>query len=187
MQLKWKFTWGCQGCCIPWHVSFNWLTSRCDGKNQCRGLWGSNSYRIFQFGGLSCFSPFEIQIILSFVWEIAGPLRSRFWDVTSPTISEGLELSISEGAELSTEAIHSVIYHYGPCKRSQRLLANETQHCWAQHVASVCTPCCVLLRLVGSCRMKFETGQTSSNNFQQAATTRNNTQHGVQTLVTCWA
>ena len=41
------------------------------------------------------------------------------------------------------------------------LLANKTQHCWAQHVASVCTPCCVLLRLVGSCWMKFETGQTS--------------------------
>ena len=35
------------------------------------------------------------------------------------------------------------------------------QHCWAQHVASVCTPCCVLLRLAGSCWMKFETGQTS--------------------------
>ena len=41
----------------------------------------------------------------------------------------------------------------GPCKR--------WQHCWSQHVASVCTPCCVLLRLVGSCWMKFETGQTS--------------------------
>ena len=78
----------------------------------------------------------------------------------------------------------------GPCKRSQ--------HCWptrrnivgpkmlrafAHHV--VC--CCLLLRLVGSCWMKFETGQTSSNNFQQVATTRNNTQHGVQTLATCWA
>ena len=41
----------------------------------------------------------------------------------------------------------------GPCKRSQ--------HCFAQLVASVCTPCYVLLRLVGSCWMKFETGQTS--------------------------
>ena len=41
------------------------------------------------------------------------------------------------------------------------LLANKTQRCWAQHVPSVCTPCCVLLRLVGSCWMKFETGQTS--------------------------
>ena len=54
---------------------------------------------------------------------------------------------------------------------------------FAHHV--VC--CCVLLRLVGSCWMKFETGQTSSNNLQQVATTRNNTQHGVQTLGTCWA
>ena len=47
--------------------------------------------------------------------------------------------------------------------------------------------CCVLLRLVATCWMKFETGQTSSNTFQQVATTRNNTQHGVQTLATCWA
>ena len=72
-----------------------------------------------------------------------------------------------------------------PVQTLATLLANKTQHCWAQHVASVCTLCCVLLRLVGSCWMKFETGQTSSNNFQQVAT-RNNTQHGVQTLATCW-
>ena len=30
-------------------------------------------------------------------------------------------------------------------------LANKTQHCWAQHVASVCTPCCVLSRVVATC------------------------------------
>ena len=34
---------------------------------------------------------------------------------------------------------------------------------------------------------QFKTGQTSSNNFQQVATTGNNTQHVVQTLATCWA
>ena len=34
---------------------------------------------------------------------------------------------------------------------------------------------------------QFDQFQTSSNNFQQVATTRNNTQHGVQTLATCWA
>ena len=32
--------------------------------------------------------------------------------------------------------------------------------------------------------LKFDQFQTSSNNFQQVATTRNNTQHGVQTLAT---
>ena len=78
----------------------------------------------------------------------------------------------------------------GPCKRSQ--------HCWPTRrnivgpnmlraFAHQVVCCCVLLRLVGSCWMKFESGQTSSNNFQQVATTRNNTQHGVQTLATCWA
>ena len=28
------------------------------------------------------------------------------------------------------------------------LLANNSQHCWMLHVASVCTPCCMLLRVV---------------------------------------
>ena len=34
--------------------------------------------------------------------------------------------------------------------------------------------------------MKFDQFQTSSKKLQQVATTRNNTQHGVQTLATCW-
>ena len=67
-------------------------------------------------------------------------------------------------------------FNLRPVQTLAILLANKTQQCGAQHVASVCTPCCVLLRVVGSCQMKFETGQTSSN-----------TQHGVQTLATCWA
>ena len=29
--------------------------------------------------------------------------------------------------------------------------ANNSQHCWMLHVASVCTPCCMLLRVVESC------------------------------------
>ena len=38
---------------------------------------------------------------------------------------------------------------------------NNSQHCWMLiHVASVCTPCCMLLCVVGSCCAKFETGQT---------------------------
>ena len=39
-----------------------------------------------------------------------------------------------------------------PCKR--------TRHCWMLHVASVCTPCCMLLDVVACCCAKFETGQT---------------------------
>ena len=35
--------------------------------------------------------------------------------------------------------------------RSRLFPANNFQHCWILHVASVCTPCCMLLRVVGSC------------------------------------
>ena len=41
------------------------------------------------------------------------------------------------------------------------LLANtKSQHCWMLHVASVCSPCYMLLRVVGSRCTKFETDQT---------------------------
>ena len=30
----------------------------------------------------------------------------------------------------------------------ETLLANNSQHCWMLHVASVCTPCCMLLDVV---------------------------------------
>ena len=62
------------------------------------------------------------------------------------------------------------------------------QHCWM---------CCANERNIVGPRfddretthllaLKFDQFQTSSNNFQQVATTRNNTQHGVQTLATSW-
>ena len=50
------------------------------------------------------------------------------------------------------------------------VLANNFQHCWMLHVASVCTPCCMLLRVVGSCCTKFETGQTFSCEQTDATT-----------------
>ena len=39
-------------------------------------------------------------------------------------------------------------WHINPC-------AKGTQHCWMLLVASVCTPCCLLLHAVGSCCAKF--------------------------------
>ena len=47
-------------------------------------------------------------------------------------------------------AVHSC--SKAPCKR--------TQHCCILHDASVCPPCCMLLRFVWSCCARFETGQT---------------------------
>ena len=45
-------------------------------------------------------------------------------------------------------------------QRDTTLLANNSQHCWMLHVASVCTPCCMLLDVVACYCAKFETGQT---------------------------
>ena len=42
------------------------------------------------------------------------------------------------------------------------LVANNSQHCWMLLVASVCTPCYMLLRVNGRWYTKFETGQTFS-------------------------
>ena len=47
-----------------------------------------------------------------------------------------------------------------PIQTNATLLANNSQHCWMLHVASVCAPCCMLLDLVACCCAKFETGQT---------------------------
>ena len=52
---------------------------------------------------------------------------------------------------------------------------NITQHCWAQHVGCVWSPCCEMLRHVGCCWLKFEDGQIL---IQQHLTCLNTTQHG---------
>ena len=43
-----------------------------------------------------------------------------------------------------------------PVQTDATLLANNSQHCWMLHVASVCTPCCMLLDVVACCCAKFE-------------------------------
>lgn len=49
-----------------------------------------------------------------------------------------------------------------PLQTDVILLANYSQHCWIVKVASVCTPCCLLSRVVESCCTMFETGKTFS-------------------------
>ena len=47
-----------------------------------------------------------------------------------------------------------------PMPSDATLLAINSQNFCMLHVASVCTPCCMLLRVVGSCCVKFETIHT---------------------------
>ena len=47
-----------------------------------------------------------------------------------------------------------------PVQTDATLLANNSQHCWMLHIASVCTPCFMLLDVAACCCAKFETSQT---------------------------
>ena len=80
-----------------------------------------------------------------------------------------------------------------PVQTLATLLANKMQHCWAQHVASVCTPCCVLLEVVDRPNDRNIVGRNMlrafghavatcssmiiSNLSQQHPTCRNTSQH----------
>ena len=59
-----------------------------------------------------------------------------------------------------------------PVQTEATCLANNSQHFWMLYVVSVFTPRCILMRVVGSCCAKFETGQTFSY-VQTHATTYN--------------
>ena len=71
-------------------------------------------------------------------------------------------------------------------RTNRRILANTRP--WMLHVASACTPCCLLLHVIAccwSCYAKFETGQT----FEPAAPNISFVSwlptHGLQTLMGC--
>ena len=49
---------------------------------------------------------------------------------------------------------------FGCVQTDATLLTSNSQHCWMLHVASVCTPCCMLLDVVACCCAKFETSQS---------------------------
>ena len=50
-----------------------------------------------------------------------------------------------------------------PVQTDVTLLANNSQLCWMLHVASVCTPCCMLLDVVACCCAKFKTNTLPKN------------------------
>ena len=70
---------------------------------------------------------------------------------------------------------------YDPCKR--------TQHCWMLHVASICTPCCMLLDVVACCCAEFETSQTFQPTTPNISfvpwSQRTLITHGLQRLMGC--
>ena len=69
-------------------------------------------------------------------------------DVASITLKK---LKINGPFLLKLVIFAVLICYLRPVQTLAKLLANKTQQCGVQHVASVCTPCCVLLRVVATC------------------------------------
>ena len=55
-------------------------------------------------------------------------------------------MRIFSGIKLIRE--QNPVYYLSPVQTDATLLAINSQRCWMLHVASVCTPCCMLLRVV---------------------------------------
>ena len=56
---------------------------------------------------------------------------------------------------------------YSPLQTDGILLASSSQHRWMLHVASICTLCCILWCVAGTCCAKFETGQTLAYTYKR--------------------
>ena len=80
--------------------------------------------------------------------------------------------------------LHTLLHFVGCCccqtfstlQTGATLLANKSC-CWMLHVASACTPCCILLDVVSCCWEKFETCQTFSTVQTGALLLANQSQH----------
>ena len=71
-------------------------------------------------------------------------------------------------------------------RTNRRILANTRP--WMLHVASACTPCCLLLHVIAccwSCYAKFETGQTFEPATPNISFLSWSPTHGLQTLMGC--
>ena len=79
-----------------------------------------------------------------FTAELFRKLRPHF---LNSLFSHRLWLSTTDRARN-----HSVrVNCKAPCEPTQHCWPSTPQHCWMLHVASVCTPCCVLVRVVACC------------------------------------
>ena len=92
-----------------------------------------------------CFKPVDIICLKLSLLTHFSSVKLSYWATLEMALHDSFILVALHNRDNQCKA---------PCKR--------TQHCWptTPNIASVCTPCCMLLRVVACCCAKFETGQT---------------------------
>ena len=112
--------------------------------------------------------------IYFFEWVLTklGYARAEFPIITRPSASNIALRPLEFGGVLRDEPTRKVFFgmtitpwdevlsRLSPVQTDARLLASNSQLCWMLHVASFCTPCCMLLPVFACCCAKFETSQT---------------------------
>ena len=125
-------------------------------KRRCEMLIGGDdiSNDVITLG--TCFSMF-VYIRARFRFSlIGGNLTAQ---------STGSHRGIGGGIQIPETQLQALLpFATTPPECPGELTRRSTQHCRMLHVASVFTPCCLLLRVVGSCCAKFGTDQTFGNN-----------------------
>ena len=88
------------------------------------------------------------------IWSYIVDLFAALHELASASARTLLKLASS---------VRALLKPYGDTLSPGQTIAtcqqNMSQHCWAQHVACVWPPCCDVLRHVGCCWLRFETGQ----------------------------
>ena len=130
-----------QQCCNHSKLCRNNVETLCCAKNR---RYESSRVTSLWF---SCFSSNENDLLYFLSLTLALSLSSR-------------SMWAFKFSRKKTRPCCCLFFLLGCVQTDATLLTNNSQHCWMLHVASVCTPCCMLLDVVACCCAKFETGQT---------------------------
>ena len=153
-----------------------YLSFGSSGPTLTRDFWNKKEFSYCQFQFLVIDLRRPINLSISFPTEVQNHQANKpWWNKTNKWISN---LPLRDMLRMLRFINYIFFCYVKPGANGRNIVANNSQHCSMLHVASICTPCCMLLRFVGICCVKSETGQTLSY-MQTDATTPNN-------VGSCW-
>ena len=94
---------------------------------------------------------FAFKIVILFTFVFVNEML--LWMMSLCKLKSEIELLVEEYYMYDTRKFiqFNLIQFVSLVQTDATLLANNSQHCWMLRVASVCTPCCVLLGVVVQC------------------------------------
>ena len=146
-----------------------YLSFGSSGPTLTGDFWNKKSFHIVSLQFLVIDLRHHINLSISFPTEVQNHQANKpWWNKTNKWISN---LPLRDMLRMLRFINYIFFCYVKPGANGRNIVANNSQHCSMLHVASICTPCCMLLRFVGICCVK--------SNFKLHANGRNNSQQ-------CW-